>query len=73
MEYSLEDADRYVEALGEVGTGVLEPLAVGVALPLLNLTLRGLGNFAIPLVSNFRSCISSRNNALVGTCFAECT
>ena len=43
---------EYVTILEEVGSKVLKPLAVEVALPLLNYTLRGIGNFAIPFLKD---------------------
>lgn len=40
---------RYIKALEQVSSGVLEPLAVGVALPLLNFTIRSIGRVALPI------------------------
>lgn len=43
-------AKRYLTVLEEVGTEVLQPLTMGVALPLLNITVRSIGGVAVPLV-----------------------
>lgn len=39
----------YLNIIGEVGNEVIRPLAMDVAIPLLNLTMQSIGSFAVPL------------------------
>jgi hypothetical protein len=41
---------EYLNVLEEVSNDVLRPLAMGVAIPLLNLTVKTIGSFAIPFL-----------------------
>ena len=58
----LLSAESFVNSIGEVGEDVFMPLATEVALPLLNLTVRGIGGVAKPLVQD----IGDITKAVVG-------
>lgn len=43
-------AKAYINVLEEVGTEIIKPLAMGVAVPLINLTVQSIGSIARPLI-----------------------
>lgn len=42
----------YLDVLGDVGTGVIVPLAMDVAVPLINMTAQAVANWAFPLLKD---------------------
>ena len=63
----LISAETFINSIGEVGEEVLMPLATEVALPLLNMTVRGIGGAAKPLVED----LGDITKAVVGAALVD--
>lgn len=58
---------RYLDFIEEVGTEVIKPLAMEVAVPLINMTVQSIGTFAVPFIRDAFDQSSAVFQAVIGT------